>query len=963
MNIICFGQSNWDWCWTNKQHLMTRLARRGHRVLYIDPDWEISPATSFHENIKRLFPISHLNGLRELDHNLFVYTHQYAHPLRWRPSLWRYPGILKRLSKKLGFDNPVVITMLPMTRNFIHAVEPQCVVYHAIDEMTAFGGRKEHEKKIIRANEEALCKEADLVMGVTPRLHDRLKQLNPRSQLFPNGVDIDHYAPSRLERLDTHPKLKNINHPCIGFFGQIDERMDQDIVTHVARSRPDWQLVFAGRVKKGVDVSRMQAMPNITFTGYLPYDELPSVVKEYDVCVVPYVLNDLSQACSPIKVYEYLASGKPVVATPLDGLFNCREAILTAAAPDEFLTRLEDALFRDTPERKEFRLDMAESHSWESRTDLLENLMRETVRYARAEKNRSFKPYTAGYHHFNHDRERIRYDRSLQAGPKLRLLIAAASLLGWIYYILRIIGRVLTWRRPFLIRRILVVRRSRIGDMVVFLPVLQALRQAFPQARIDLGIDAGKSVLELIEDNLPVDDILNLNFLNEPSTGKRLAKSARLFARGYDAILTGTGFFIVPEAFLSGAPIRKGLYDAHPLQRYVKDLSPLDPTNHEVTNNLRLIDLLTDDLVTTFYPQIKLDEKKIIHQTSELMQKLDLTDDELFILVHAGTQKATRQWPQERLASLSTWFLQEHPDHKILFSGIPSEKELIETIRRDISDDLRTRTINLAGITSMVQLLGLMDRAVFMISHDTGIMHLGRARGCPLIALLGPGNHYRWEPYAQGDAPTIALRSGVPCAPCIRFSCHVHACMKSLAMNDVKQAVSDIQEMIKHNSSTDINRRYHLSSWEQLAQQGWDIPLVTVALTGQHDLRSVANGQTYPHMELIQADISTIDGWKELIRRSKGEFIAVLNEHSRWHSRKISDDVTGLMRSYCQHIAASDPFHDHRPFYTGPASPLDGMMTIRKEWLQQQIDNKTIDELENLLSDEDHILGFQLYVK
>ncbi|MGH7504541.1 MAG: glycosyltransferase [Longimicrobiales bacterium] len=377
-NIICFGQQNWDYCWTGKQQLMSRLAARGHRVLYVDPTWAPAAHTSA-DRWRALAPVRNRHGLRHVGPgDLFVFTYSYSPLLPWRLVARRWPRVVRTLARALAFETPIAIALRPPAASLLAALRPAASIYYAVDEMTAFGDRSEQERRAVRAQEDAILGQVDLALAVSERLHRRFLEVQPRSYFLPNGADLEHFAPARLDRIDPHPAVAGLPRPRIGFVGQVDERLDQALLAAVARMRPGWQVVLAGRVKQGVDVARIEAKPNIHLIGYQDYQLLPAILREVDVCVVPYRSTELTESCNPLKVFEYLATGRPVVATPIEGLHWCRDVIGFADTAETFVQRIEEAL-AGTGENRAARLALAAANGWNARVDVLEQRMEQAL--------------------------------------------------------------------------------------------------------------------------------------------------------------------------------------------------------------------------------------------------------------------------------------------------------------------------------------------------------------------------------------------------------------------------------------------------------------------------------------------------------------------------------------------------------------------------------------------------------
>jgi len=157
----------------------------------------------------------------------------------------------------------------------------------------------------------------------------------------------------------------------IGYFGAIAEWFDMPMLTAAARSHPEWRFVLVGSTF-GCDVSEAKGLRNIEFAGEVPYGELPQWVHAFDVCMIPFQLNDLTMCTNPVKVYEYLSAGKPVVATRMPELEAIAEQVYLADASD-FAGKIAQALAEGrSPALAESRRLWAQQHSWAARADTLE---------------------------------------------------------------------------------------------------------------------------------------------------------------------------------------------------------------------------------------------------------------------------------------------------------------------------------------------------------------------------------------------------------------------------------------------------------------------------------------------------------------------------------------------------------------------------------------------------------------
>jgi glycosyltransferase involved in cell wall biosynthesis len=201
----------------------------------------------------------------------------------------------------------------------------------------------------MRQRETALLKRADLVLTGGPRLYEAKRDANPNVLCLPSAVDADHYANARAvtdrAAMARAAALQgDIAAPRLGFFGVIDERLDLELVASVADAEPTWQLVMVGPIVK-IDPVALPRRSNLHWLGRQPYALLPQLVAGWDVCLMPFALNESTEFISPTKTLEYMAAGKPVVSTPIhDVKVMFGDIVAIAAGAPAFLAACRAAL-------------------------------------------------------------------------------------------------------------------------------------------------------------------------------------------------------------------------------------------------------------------------------------------------------------------------------------------------------------------------------------------------------------------------------------------------------------------------------------------------------------------------------------------------------------------------------------------------------------------------------------------
>ncbi len=371
-DIVCVGFADWDTeLWTNQHHLMSRLAR-DNRVLFVEslglrrPQLAGRDLTRIGRRLRR-----GLRGPRAVD-GLHVLSPLVLplHRSRIARALNRrlLPALVSRAARRLGMRRPILWGYVPQAEALIDALDPSVIVYHCVDDIAA---QDRIDTASFRAAETRFAARADLVLASAPAIAERLRGISSHVMDAPNVADTELFSRA-LKPGPLDPQMSALPRPRIVFTGAIvAAKLDLPLLAELARLRPAWSFALVGPVGPGeprADISAITGEPNIHLLGPRTYSELPEVLRGADAGLIPYARNALTESIFPMKVYEYLAAGLSVVATPLPALAGLADI---ATAPDAagIADLLDRALNEDDPHRRAERSRAAASHSWEQRLE------------------------------------------------------------------------------------------------------------------------------------------------------------------------------------------------------------------------------------------------------------------------------------------------------------------------------------------------------------------------------------------------------------------------------------------------------------------------------------------------------------------------------------------------------------------------------------------------------------------
>jgi glycosyltransferase involved in cell wall biosynthesis len=363
-SIVCFAGEDWWYHHPHsKNHILKRLAGQ-NKVLFVNSISMGLPSMSnpdFFLKIRRKLK-SYMKWLRKAPEGLWVMTpiNVPLYGVKLVRSLnWLLLVIQLRLAMLLiGIRRPVLWIAIPPAADLIGHLGEQMLLYQVSDKYEA-NEDSALSAEVIRSFDRKLKHSADVVMFSGRKLFQESRE--PNRYYLEQAVDFEHFATAAREAA---PEMANIPRPILGYFGAMDYVMDTDLMAEVARLRPEWHWVMLGLKSNLVQVSA----PNIHFLGSQPYADLPKFVKCFDVCVLPWRQdNAFTSYGSAIKVREYLATGKPVVISPLYEYLNT-PGVRIYRSTEEFVAQVEDALQNDSAEAKQQRQAAVQGCDWNLRT-------------------------------------------------------------------------------------------------------------------------------------------------------------------------------------------------------------------------------------------------------------------------------------------------------------------------------------------------------------------------------------------------------------------------------------------------------------------------------------------------------------------------------------------------------------------------------------------------------------------
>ncbi|HIP52807.1 MAG TPA: glycosyltransferase family 1 protein [Chromatiales bacterium] len=377
--LIYVGPEPWEGLWRNRHQLMSRFAKK-NIVFYVEPRL----------SIKKLFRgvTEGTISFKDIFHKSFSVTKDGVHvyhspkwlPVTEKPLLkqitdfgWKW--MLRHKAREMGAGRPIVWLSRPEMVRLKGKLGEKLLVYHVVDEYLGYYGLSEKGKRELVGMERQLLHSADVVIVVSPNLMKSKSPFNKNTFLVPNAVDFEAFANAKRDVLHDVPR------PIVGYSGLIGNRLDIELLISMADERPEWSFVFVGEVVEARCVQQMSELKkkkNTYFIGRKNIEEVPSYVGSFDVGIIPYKVDLQSENGSPLKIYEYMAAGIPVVTSNFNVALEFDDVVHVCSGVKKMGVAIQECIEKspDVTARVYKGVIKASENTWNHRISYISKILR-----------------------------------------------------------------------------------------------------------------------------------------------------------------------------------------------------------------------------------------------------------------------------------------------------------------------------------------------------------------------------------------------------------------------------------------------------------------------------------------------------------------------------------------------------------------------------------------------------------
>lgn len=391
-NIICLSNQLWDFPnWTNKRHVMSRLAKRDHNVLFVDPPLNLGRVFA-RQLIRGFWSLGRLFSQQKLDSSgARIYTP--VNPLPFKKQMIKFHiWKIKRLAKKnFNKDRKTILwvyhVQLVHLKEYLDNLNYDKLVYDCVDNYEAFPATGSISATAIFGEdlvvqERELARKADITFATAPGLVAKLKKFSENVYFTPNVGDYERFKDVKSYKDQIPEDLKAIPRPRVGYIGALDDyKFDMELVKKCAKEYPSYSFVVIGpRALKDREASQaeisFEGLENVYLMGSRPYEQKHLYMAGFDVDIIPYVLNSYTVGgCFPVKFHDSLAAGLPVVVTDLPAYYPFADVCYLSKSEEEFCAHIKKALEEDSPAKIEARQKVAKENNWDGKVEKMLSLI------------------------------------------------------------------------------------------------------------------------------------------------------------------------------------------------------------------------------------------------------------------------------------------------------------------------------------------------------------------------------------------------------------------------------------------------------------------------------------------------------------------------------------------------------------------------------------------------------------
>jgi glycosyltransferase involved in cell wall biosynthesis len=375
-DIIFIAMERWDMVWRRNQHIAMGLADRhpANRILFVElPANPLRYSHWRNENIHFRF-----RAIPCRFHNLYTLTPPCFFPnhneilLHMNEMIFRI--VLRHHISKLKMNRPLLWVNPHYAAHLIDHVEYSALVYDVTDDWSSMS-QPEYRKNRMLKQDAILASKADTIIVCSPRLYELKKIFHRPLFLIPNGVDYESYILAST-KANTPSELTEMETPIFGYTGSLHpDRLDVELLVKLGKKLRKGSIVLVGPDMLPFTMrAALMNTPHIHFLPPVDYLAVPEITCAFDVCIVPHLVNDFTNSLHPLKLLEFMASGKPVVSTPVAGFRDQKELVRLADNPEDFYLQMIEALHEDESISM-LRQQYASENTWENRLESIDNIL------------------------------------------------------------------------------------------------------------------------------------------------------------------------------------------------------------------------------------------------------------------------------------------------------------------------------------------------------------------------------------------------------------------------------------------------------------------------------------------------------------------------------------------------------------------------------------------------------------